>query len=92
MLSTSYEFFKKGTSCKCVDTKQICVLLPSPSDLFMCFTFPEKRKLCTFNIDLYIYLYLYLSIYIYTYMSRQVVSGSWCCLHILHHILVRLSV
>ena len=34
MLSTSFKFSKKETSCNCADTKQNCVVLPFPSDLF----------------------------------------------------------
>ena len=41
MLSTFYEFSKKGTSCKCADTKEICVLLPFPSDIFCVSIFPK---------------------------------------------------
>ena len=47
MLSASYEFSKKGTSCKCADTKQICVFLPFPSDLFSVSLFLRKKNFVT---------------------------------------------
>ena len=34
MLSTSYKFLKKDTPCNRADTKEICILLPFPSDHF----------------------------------------------------------
>ena len=44
MLSTSYEFLKKDTYCKCADTKQICVLLPFLSDLFCVSLFLRNKN------------------------------------------------
>ena len=64
MLSTFCEFSKKDTLCKCVDAKQICVLLPFPSDFFCVSLFLRDKN----------YVQLILIFKKHIYMARQVVT------------------
>ena len=43
-LSTSFKFLKKDRSCNCADTKQNCVFLPFPSDLFCVSLLPRNKN------------------------------------------------
>ena len=70
MLSTFYEFPKKGTSCRCADTNQICVLLPFPTEPFCVLLFLRNKN--------YVQLILIFKKYIYVKISsNQRQMGNW---------------